>query len=627
MRRVPALLIFVGCLVALAGARPCAAEDARAAQAAWTATLARMAFQASDYEQLQTFVQSDPDMVYSTLRDSWTRIVNVTVRQCLIQLLVNGVGMRMVNGRLGDSYTPNPHLLDILALGLNDPAEQIRSTAAQALGGIAFREIRTPGQLQDWRKEAGDWPLAQLMDAACRASLAPLESPRIDEKANAYRRLLRVPFHSGRYATSAHGVATHGISVSGLVAMRRQAAKGAGLIEFAARGLKPENPSLLRELALRLIAHFGPDEATLVTLAPDIQREAPAVLDKIDANEIYDMLAQMKARWVTDLLIQRIAEVDANRALMSWTAANALGNTGDPRAIPSLIALYDTANPAEFLGQVIERGLCLLTNVPCQFNSGHDGDWWRDWWQEHKQEFPTEARGMKYPQIAGTHRPEGFSLRRHAERRTVGVGVPHDYWLMSPGIITVPSEMVHPGLIVVLSDKPYSPALCKSWQETAGRAWDGRYLVAYIVRPGAAVPHGSAQTPVSDLVTEAVRDARARTTIDPRHVYMFGEGAAGLDVYACSLEKSTPFHGFLLLSSPFRSAQLPSLASAKGRRYYLLHNKADRAAPYILARAAESLLEQQGASVQLTPLEANETTRIPALRQAIQWLETGKNGQ
>ena len=648
MGRVPVQLILSALAMALAGAIPCRAEDvgtrdrsadryaasicARSArsedvlptQAAWTTALARMTFQAPDYAQLQAFVQSDPEMVYATLRDGWPRIENVTVRQFLLQLLVNGVGMQMVNGKLGDRYAPNPHLLDILALGLNDPTVQIRNVASQALGGIAFREIRSLEDLREWRKEGGVGPIAQLMERSCRASLAQLESPKLEERANAYRRLLQIPFHSGRYTASSHGVTTHGLSVSGLVSLRRTAARDAGLIEIAARGLKPENPALLREMALRLIAHFGPDDATLATLATAIQREAPAVLDRVDAFETYDMLAQLKTRWVTDLLIQRIAEVDASRAFMSWTAASALGNTGDPRGIPSLIALYDAAQPGEYLSQVLERSLALLTGVPYAFNSGHDGDWWREWWQEHKQAFPAEARDQPFPQIAGIIRPLGFSLGRHSERRTLGSGVKRDYCLISPGIVAIPSQAVAPGLVVVLSDTPYSPAQSKYWQETAGRAWNGRYLVALIVRPANGKQPGSPELSIQDLAAEAVRDAQGRTTIDPHRVYMLGEGAAGLDVYACSLEKVTPFQGFLLVSSPFRSSRLPPLASAKGRRYYLLHDKADRAAPYVLTQAAQSLLKRQGAAVHLELLESKAADQTPALHQAMEWLERGR---
>lgn len=624
---VPLLLAIA---ILLSVATPCTAQKTPDSKDAWIAVLSKLTFQANDYQELQRFVHADPELVYAVLHDGYTRIENVTVRQFIIQLLVNGTGMRLVNGKLDDGYVPNPHLLDILALGLNDAEPQINTTAAQAIQGIAFRDIRTPGQFQQWRDEVGDQPVESLLNSACLSAARSLVMTIGDSKIAVFRQLLTASFHSGRYTSTTNGVTVHGIGVSGLAAWRRKAAMAAGLIDAAARNLTPENPPAVREMALRLIAHFGPDNETLTRIEPDIKREVVLVLDRPNTDEVYDMLAQIHQPWVADLLMQHVAQTDPILLKKSWALANALGSLEDRRAIPTLIALYDLARPEEFLGQVLERSLSVLTGVPFRFNTEHDADWWRDWWLEHKQEFPEVVRNMAYPRIAGGARTIGFSLRRHAERRTVGAGIGHDYWLLSPGILMAPSEQAHPGLIVVVSETPYSGSLARYWEQVAGQAWNGRYLVALIAQP----PKGSSQTPASTRIqtsiVDVVKDAQAQTPIDPARLFMMGQGAAGLNVYAASLERTTPFRGFLLVSSPFRSAQLPSLATAKGRRYYLLHGKTDRTAPFFLAEAAVSMLKQHGASVRLVELDkagsdtVDPSARTSAFSQAIQWLETGK---
>jgi predicted esterase len=183
--------------------------------------------------------------------------------------------------------------------------------------------------------------------------------------------------------------------------------------------------------------------------------------------------------------------------------------------------------------------------------------------------------------------------------------------------------------VVVLADQPYSTAASRHWQDIAGRLWDGKYLVALMTLPKDDSKSGPRDAAAS-TVAEVVRDARSRTPIDPKRVYLLGEGASGMEAYACSLEPNTPFHGFMILSSAFRSAQLPALSASKSRRYCLVHPRTSKAAPYVMAQAAESLLKQKGALVKLLPFEGAPSESgagaglDTALRQGMLWLNEGK---
>ena len=624
MRNRAFLSVAIWAAMALATIAPRAAADQIPTdKEGWITTLGKMAFQATDYTTLQLFVQSDPEMVYAALRDGWPRIQSVTVRQFLIQMLLSGAGARIVNGRIDDSYTPNPHLLDILALGLSDVSAQVKAAASQALGEIAFREIKTQDQLQEWRKAAGNQPVGDLIDAGCRSAVKSLAASEGAEKEKALRFLLTIRFYTGRFTSRVNAASvTRGVSAAGLVARRRRAALSGGLLDVVAQSLKPDNPPLIRQLAVKVLAHLAPDDAALAKIEPDLRTAASDTLGRVDAFEVYELLGQVKSRWATDLLIDRIAQGDPNRTAI----AVVLGNSGDARAIPSLIALYDTTSPPDYSSQVVEQSLSQLTHVPYQFSGDHDGDWWRDWWEAHKGQFPSEVRDMPIPTFTGVHRSTGFSPRRHVERRVLDTKPEHQYLLISPGLIFLPSAPAHPGLVVVLTEHPYNAANTRNWQDIAGRAWNGRYLVALVARP--ATPPGVDDVAAPRLVAATVKDAIARASVDSKHVYLYGEAGAGLSVYACSLEKETVFRGFVLDTAPFRPAQLPPLKAARGRRYYLLHLKSDRTTPYFLAAAAESLLKKQGAAVMLTPIEAggvypavHTAIWISAMSRAVQWLE------
>ena len=114
----------------------------------------------------------------------------------------------------------------------------------------------------------------------------------------------------------------------------------------------------------------------------------------------------------------------------------------------------------------------------------------------------------------------------------------------------------------------------------------------------------------------------------PARIFLHGTADSGPAVYAASLESSTPFKGFYLLATPFKSAGL-SLKQAKGRRYVLQNSKEDKANPYLMAAAAQKILSDNGASVKLltyrgkAPYEFEEG-REKAMTDALTWLETGK---
>jgi predicted esterase len=200
-----------------------------------------------------------------------------------------------------------------------------------------------------------------------------------------------------------------------------------------------------------------------------------------------------------------------------------------------------------------------------------------------------------------------------------------------------------PGLIVVISDSdPNNRPIQEFWQQAVTKAFGNRYLVAVAMAPRwqnekpytwvtaaneSRAP--AAKFTVETFASEIVADIVARYPIHPDHIFLHGEGGGGLAAYSCSLQPQTPFKGFSLLSAEFRSAQLPPMAAAKGRRYYIQAGKEDKTLPYFLTTSAQGLLTKAGATVDVNPLGGDHTPRFNAdtldlLTKAVNWLESGK---
>lgn len=130
-------------------------------------------------------------------------------------------------------------------------------------------------------------------------------------------------------------------------------------------------------------------------------------------------------------------------------------------------------------------------------------------------------------------------------------------------------------------------------------------------------------------MADIVKDVAATQAVALDRVYLHGAADSGPVAYACSLEETTPFHGFYILASAFKSAQLPTLAHAKGRRYLIQHSKEDKVSPYWMAAAAQKLLSQHGAVARLLPYRGNHgydfaEDIFAQMGVAIAWLEGTK---
>ena len=80
------------------------------------------------------------------------------------------------------------------------------------------------------------------------------------------------------------------------------------------------------------------------------------------------------------------------------------------------------------------------------------------------------------------------------------------------------------------------------------------------------------------------------------------------------------------MSSAFKTAQLPPLTRARGRRYLIQQSKDDKITPYFQAAAADELLRKQAAVVKLVATKGEHGYKFAdspweQVSQAIAWLE------
>ena len=650
-------------------------------KAGWVKRLSKITdIQNEDWNALYQFRNLDPEFTYAVLREVWSGKVSVNVKTNLLQNFASDFGDFTIglNGLPVSSQKINPHLLEILDLGAADSSEDARRAALNLSYNIAVHAFDTVDEYKAWRRETAGRPIAEVARENYRSLFERFIHAAPNAKIKMLEQITRLGFSSGTYGTSVNGKEVHGVLAHGLTGIRRQMAQDMGLLDSVASLLKPapESPAKdappheqIVQQVLYFFMSFTPDAPFMQKIEPDVQaaleaQQAPKVTARYET--IWFLQNYNKSRWATDLLLKIVAEWYPGD--FSWMLTTALCARDDLRVIPSLIAVLEDSGTGE--DQTIINALKRLTGVAPEADA--DADWWRLWWRKNAAKYPAEVAALPVPQL------KSMTLSLVAIRRKKSlIEIDNDprraYWLISSGLIMTPDHVVRPhlitvgsgksryeisqpvpdkpteapviapekkpGLLVVLADSMENTEAQKlRWQEIAAQAFDGKFLIALARSPQAESKQSPLwPTPLNEknaengalttenLITAIVQDVESKYPIHPDRIFLAGIGAGGEAAYASSLAARTPFHGFLLLDAPFRSSQLPPLANAKNKRYYLLHHRQNSKTPFFLATAAQSALSKAGAIVQLVDYPAlpiNAPSPDPdALAAALHWLE------
>jgi len=122
----------------------------------------------------------------------------------------------------------------------------------------------------------------------------------------------------------------------------------------------------------------------------------------------------------------------------------------------------------------------------------------------------------------------------------------------------------------------------------------------------------------------AVRDEVAKAQrLDPRHVFTLTWSSSGMNGYTLSLLPKAGITGSFVAMSVCQQNQLPPLAAAKGKPYFIYHSPTDFI-PIKQAEAARDALVKAGAKVEFKTYEGGHGWHgevMNNIRQGSTWLE------
>ena len=550
-----------------------------------------------------------PDEGFAILKANWGKIGNASARQQIL--------------KAWDFHRPDPpgrrfhpRIVGALDLGMRDPSPEVQSWAMGYLGEIALQDFSEDFASYDgWYRASADRPVPEVVARSARRLAA--EAARA-VKSEAKKRANWLARHAG---------ALNEISEA------RRAALDAGLLRTLARwasGAEARSQAEDIELAtraLRVIGQLQPGEAELRrVVVPLLARDRPPGI----RNAALSALDGQENAWATDLVLDVLKgsledRGPSNRTVI-WGAAGALATYGDPRVIPTMIAVIDADNTYDTVYGVGYFGLGRLTGVP--YDESHNGAWWRRWWEKNRQRFPEAVRSLEIPAIPkSVHAPEpapADPLADVADVLAQDVRIGGDetkrYFLIGAKAPRPPAAGY--GLLIVLpggdGSADFQPfvrrihknALNGGWliAEAVAPRWDERQF-QQVVWPTAASRYPAARFTTEEFIRDIIADVRRRGNIDPRRVILLGWSSGGPECYATVLRKDSAVTGAFIAMSVFRPEELPPLANARGKPFFLLQSPQDEVTPIRHAESAEKALKAAGAKVLLRRYEGGHGWR------------------
>lgn len=270
-------------------------------------------------------------------------------------------------------------ILAVLHLGATDADLGAQAWAFQYLQVYSFENFAEDyGAYLKWAETWVDRPLSDAIEANAHAFLQELwklSAEELEERLGG----LRIDFRTGA------GV---GLDLS-------QVFRQGGALTLVEAWLQsPEiraEDSEIRDAAFSWARTLASDETWLrAHILPFVNDPHESV-----AGGALRVLGDPKNPWAVPdllaLLAHRVPELDASAETVGIEsdAASALGEIGDPAAIPALIGMI-AANPCyDTIYGIGYFGLGKLTGV--SYDESHDGDWWIAWWELNKGRFPPEV--------------------------------------------------------------------------------------------------------------------------------------------------------------------------------------------------------------------------------------------
>lgn len=557
-----------------------------------------------------------PDEGFALLEENWRKIAKVEARQQVLKAF---------------DFAHHRRLVDVLDLGMHDPSPGVQQWALGYLGDLALRDFSDDfGAYEDWYQTNRNQPLTEVVTRSARRFAT--DSAR-SVKRDAAKRAQWLVRHSNLLTATPE--ARQAMGDSGFVRTLERWASGATI-----QSPRDEVDRVIG--AVNALAQFKPGEEVLRrTVVPLLARENPPEV----RSAAMQALASPENDWAIDLLLgvlgESLQEAGAARRTIAWAAAAALASFDNPRVIPTMIAAIEADNTYDTVYGVGYFGLGRLTAV--EYDKSHDGAWWRRWWEKNRQRYPEVARALAIPEVA-PRRPVAEQEPADpladvadvpAQDLRAGGDVKKRYFLIGARDAKPPAA--GHGLLIVLPGGDGSAEFQPFVRRLVKNALNDRWLVAEavapkwdenqfnrIVWPTSTSKYPAARFTTEDFIQAIVADVRAKKKIDPRRVVLFGWSSGGPACYAAALRKDSVVTGAFIAMSVFVPRQLPPVANAKGRAFYLLQSPQDQVTPLRHADAAEKALRAAGAKVRLERYDGGHGWRGSVwamIGEGMTWLE------
>ena len=308
-----------------------------------------------------------PDEALAVFAELWSEM-SVPVKEQGLKPFVFGSG--------------HPHALKALDLAARDGTVTVQGRAFQYLGDIAFRDFGEDYEAYlAWAEGNRDRPLGEVMADSGRDFVARLgiltpeeAAAQLDHFGDAnWEMAAREGVDLRAIVRDAGGLA----SIEGWLGVGGEVAGEA--LEWV-QDLRPDEP-WMRQHVLPMLEQAGEDVG--------VASRAAAAFARPGCEWAVEPLAE--------LMLERGRRGDPQELDYALQIAQSLGQIGDARAIPSLIAMIDEDVNGNAVYDVGYYGLGRLTGV--SYDETHDGAWWRDWWEKNQGRLPAEVQGMEIPGI------------------------------------------------------------------------------------------------------------------------------------------------------------------------------------------------------------------------------------
>ncbi|MEM9800469.1 MAG: RNA polymerase sigma factor [Planctomycetota bacterium] len=345
---------------------------------------------------LEDIAALDPDEGLEIMHAVWGRIPEYDVRKLALDVFCS----------LGHDRT---HC--VLQLGATDESAKVQTDALQRLSSVALLDLTLDfGAFTSWyrRCEGLDYDEVLLLSArefgtrvavAADDELIAVLGP-FDARSLAFADAAGVDV---RAAIAQAGVVTR---LEQMIASDDAEAHDVALEAAQLLGVEPALQSVLEgwveardpihmEKAVDLLSAFDLDDAFLrAHVLPIVEHREDH--DVVLVHHAASLLGREGNEFAVEALLELLLHPGEGVARF-FTPAMHLGAIGDPRAIPTMIAVIRADDTYSSIYGVGYFGLRPLTGV--DYDESHDGAFWVDWWSTNRERMPASIRGMSIPYV------------------------------------------------------------------------------------------------------------------------------------------------------------------------------------------------------------------------------------